>query len=810
MIRSKLIAVICLLAIFSQARAQDMGSDEIADPKIEQAKGMVQTLAYYFNLLGGNRTSVAEKETIINSSYLKLFANEKIQVEDDLQENRSTVIYKDVQAYLKDIDFFFEEALFNFEIEKVEKLLKDDQKPYYRVELIRNLQASTLNGDSVNNTKKRYIEFNTDSNDELKIASIYTTKISKEKQLREWWSLLTLEWKKIFKKKLGLVYDSLSKDELFNLVTLDSLDLNGNDLILDLEPIYQLTSLKHLRISNTWINDLRPLLSINKLQSLDISNTSVHDLQYLKYHKDIRKLNLSNSHVEDFSLLENFTNLKELTLEGIAGTDLSFIQNLRGLEVLKLNDAKALNRLSFEKMNQLKSLHLKNSDAAEIKGIQGLTQLTYLDVSGTELINLDGFASLQNLSTLRIENTGISELSPIAELPHLKMVYANGTALTDETIEDFTNRSKALLITNSDQLLSWWAEIPGPLKTKLISKMGTSNPQVEDLSALTRIDSLDAKNAGLSSLKSLSMFQSLKYLSLDGNRIQELNGSDLSSKLVALSINDSDVNTLKNLASLRNLEILEAKNTGIGELSAFEALPKIKLLDLDGANVSIDKVAELLKRKPQLKIRFMSDRLLTWWQDVSPQLKKAFGENANLTTRPDRDELHALISLESLSFKGVTISESFQESLDLFYALKHLHLQQVRVSMISDLPELPNLEGISLIQMPISDLTGLAAKYPKLRILNISNTAVEDLRPLEGLSELEVLNCSGTNVKRFRGVENLQNLREIDCSNTKVFKFDRLTSLKNLKKVTCFNTGLRQNDIDKLLESLPDVEVVFY
>lgn len=810
MTRSKLIAFICLFAIFSKGMAQDLGPDAAADPKIEQAKGMVQTLAYYFNLLGGNRTSVSEKETIINSSYLKLFANEKIQVEDDLQENRSTVIYKDVQAYLKDIDFFFEEASFEFEIEKAEKLLKDDQKPYYRVELIRNLQAFSINGDSINNTKKRYIEFNADNNDELKIASIYTTKISKEKQLREWWGLLTLEWKKVLKKRLGLVYDSLSKDELFNLVTLDSLNLNGNDLILDLEPIYQLTSLKHLSISNTWINDLRPLLSINKLQSLDVSNTSVHDLQYLKYHKDIRKLNLSNSHVEDFSLLRNFGNLKELTLDGIAGTDLSFIQELKGLEVLKLSDAKGLSSLNFERMSQLKSLLLKNSDITELGGIQGLSQLTYLDVSGTELINLGGFASLRSLQTLRIENTSISDLSPIAELTNLKMVYANGTALTDETIEDFTNKSKALLITNSDQLLSWWAELPGPLKTKLGNKIGTSEPQVEDLSALTRIDSLDANNADLTSLKPLSMFQSLKYLSLDGNRLRELNGTDLSSKLIALSINNTDINALKNLSSLGNLETLEARNTGIGDLNPLGSLPKIKVIDLDGSNVSIEEVSELLKRKPQVKVRFMSEKLKTWWDDVPPQLKRAFGENGTLSSRPDTDELHALISLESLSFKGTTVTESFQESLNLFYRLKHLHLQQVRVSRVEDLPELPALEGISLIQMPINDLTGLAGKYPKLKELNISNTAVEDLRPLAGLSSLEVLNCSGTNVKRFRGLENLQNLKEIDCSNTKVFKFDRLTSLKNLEKITCFNTGLRQNDIDKLLESLPDVEVIFY
>ena len=87
MIRNKLIIGCCFLLVFFQTKAQEF--DASADPKIEQAKGMVETLAYYFNLLGGTRTSVAEKENIINSSYLKLFANEKVQVEDDLQENRS-------------------------------------------------------------------------------------------------------------------------------------------------------------------------------------------------------------------------------------------------------------------------------------------------------------------------------------------------------------------------------------------------------------------------------------------------------------------------------------------------------------------------------------------------------------------------------------------------------------------------------------------------------------------------------------------------------------------------------------------------
>ena len=810
MTRNKLLTVFFLLVFSLQSYAQGFGQDSLADPKIEQAKGMVETLAYYFNLLGGNRSSIGEKETIINSSYLKLFVNDKVQIEDDLQEDRSTVIYKDVQAYLKDIDFFFEEVFFEFEIQNAERLINADQKPYYRVELIRNLEAISLNGDSISTTKKRYVELNTDAANELKIASIYTTKISKEKQLREWWSTLTLAWKNVFQKKLGLMYDSLSKDELFNLATIDSLNISGNDLILDLEPIYQLTSLKHLKISNTWVNDLSPLLAINKLQSLDVSNTSVYDLQFLKYHKDIRKLNLSNCHVEDFSVLNGFDKLKELNLNGIAGTDLSFIAQLKSLEILRLDDAKGIDLLNFASLQNLKSLYLKNSDVLNIQGLAGLNQLTYLDLSGTEVSSLEGFGQLKNLQTLRIDNTEISVLEPLTTLSQLKIVYANGAALTDEAIDQFSSSSKSLLITNSDQLTAWWNEMPSALKSRLGDKMGTYNPEVEDLSALVRIDSLDASQSGLTDLKALSRFQSLKYLDISGNRIGNLNGAELSSRLVALNVNNTNINTLINLAGLSNLEILDARNTAIYDLTQLALLPKLKILDLDGSNVNTDAVAELLKKRPQLKIRFMSEKLLSWWQDLAPSFKKAFAENMNLPSKPDADDLHALIALESLSFKGIGLTDSFKESLTLFYQLSELKLQQVKNNLIADLPDLPNLKSLALIQMPLVDLTGLAEKYAELTVLDISNTAVEDLRPLAGLTNLEWLNFSGTNVKRFRGLEVLQNLKELDCSNTKVFKFDRLSELKNLQKITCFNTGLRQNDIDKLKESLPELEVMFY
>ncbi|WP_305982701.1 leucine-rich repeat domain-containing protein [Roseivirga thermotolerans] len=811
MTRIKLFALLVLMLGFPGLQAQEFGPGAQSDPKIEQAKGMVNTLAYYFNLIGGQRTSLAEKETIINSSYLKLFANEKVQIEDDLQEDRSTVIYKDVQAYLKDIDFFFEDALFEFEIDTVQRLLKADSTPYYRVELIRNLSAVSLLGDSVNTTRKRYIELNLDTKgQELKIASIYTTKMSKEKQLREWWAGLTLAWKKVFQKKLGVFYDSLSNDELFSLVTMDSLDISGNDLILDIEPIYQLTALKHLKISNTWVNDLRPLLSINKLQSLDVSNTSVFDLQYLKYHKDIRKLNLSNCHVEDFGVLKQFEKLSELNLNGIAGANLTFLGDLKNLEVVRLQDAKGLNGFDFGRLAKVKALYLKNSDLTGLNGFERLTLLEELDISGTEVQSLDALGQLRQLKTIRLDNTEINDITPLMGLPQLKRVYANGTSMTNEMVAEFTAKSKALLITNADQLLAWWQNMPVGLKARLQPLLDTMFPSVEELSALTRIDSLNAEDAGLQNLDFLERFQSLQYLNLSGNRINQLDGARLSSRLVEIQMNNTDLNALVNLSRLPQLEVFEARNTALKDLKPFVETPKIRLIDVDGAQAGTREVAELLARRPQVNIRFKTKELVNWWSSMPQSVKKSLRDQASLDDKPNPDELHALIAREQLVFQNIALTESFQASLDHFYRLKSLTLQQSRVSQVADLPQLPALQELALLQMPIKDLTGLSAKYPQLKRLNITNTAVEDLRPLESLVSLEYINFSGTPVKRFRGLEKLTNLKEIDCSNTKVFKLDKLTALKKLEKITCFNTGLRQNDIDKLLESLPNVEVVFY
>ena len=92
------------------------------DPEVKEheqkVKDMVAFLEYVLNTLGDKTTSARDKDVLITESYTKIFRDGKVQVEDDLVEKRNVITNKDVQAYLKDVDFFFDNIKFEFKIKR--------------------------------------------------------------------------------------------------------------------------------------------------------------------------------------------------------------------------------------------------------------------------------------------------------------------------------------------------------------------------------------------------------------------------------------------------------------------------------------------------------------------------------------------------------------------------------------------------------------------------------------------------------------------------------------------------------------------
>ncbi|MBO7084219.1 MAG: hypothetical protein J6W30_10285, partial [Bacteroidales bacterium] len=175
--------MLCCIIVNGTAQKKDQNKsgltkEEMATYEVE-IKRMVNYLQETLNFIGDPTQTAQEKEIIFTQTYTKIFQNDKVQIEDDLDTKRNTNLSKDVQAYLKDIDFFFKQATFSFDVQSVANLTKENGETYFKVTMNRKLEGLTVTNDTVNEVKIRYMEINFDpKNNDLKIASIYTTKVN--------------------------------------------------------------------------------------------------------------------------------------------------------------------------------------------------------------------------------------------------------------------------------------------------------------------------------------------------------------------------------------------------------------------------------------------------------------------------------------------------------------------------------------------------------------------------------------------------------------------------------------------------------
>ena len=116
--KTTIFLILLLSTLCVNAQGLTFSEEEKAENEI-QIHQMVNYLQETLNFIGDPRVSAQEKDIIFKESYNKIFRDENVQVEDDLDENRGTSINKDVQAYLKDIDFFFDNVEFTFDIQNI-------------------------------------------------------------------------------------------------------------------------------------------------------------------------------------------------------------------------------------------------------------------------------------------------------------------------------------------------------------------------------------------------------------------------------------------------------------------------------------------------------------------------------------------------------------------------------------------------------------------------------------------------------------------------------------------------------------------
>ncbi|MDN3670603.1 leucine-rich repeat domain-containing protein [Echinicola jeungdonensis] len=815
MIKSKFyICLILALLVSSLGKAQEMGDytkQEIKDFS-QKVEDQIQFLEYFLNTVGSEETPARDKDVIITESYKKIFRDGEVQVEDDLVMDRKVITNKDITAYLKDVEFFFKDASFKFKVRKVEPFLRDNEELSFIVSMDRTLTATGLDNEKIENTKPRFVEVNLNrQSNELKIASIYTTKLSRDKELQEWWNSLSLGWESYFREKFEIVEDTVSLDQIYKISAMDSLDLSGNDYIQDLYPIEALRDLKYINISGTLIQELKPISNVTYLAYLDVSNTPTEDIQFIKYSEELVYLDISNTQISNIDELKNLDKLKNLKANNTPLMSFASMNDFESLEVLSLEKSGFNNLESIQRLKNLKKLNIKRNYLINFNYLGELTNLEEVNLEQTNILDLSPLKELKKLQVVNINQTEVNSLEPLNGLESLKKLYADRTNITEDQADDFARKNnQVLLIHNVENLQTWWNTLPDGWVVVLqkIGNLGSSNmPTVEEISAIVSMDSLDISNSEVISLRPILKFKKLKALNIDSTKIHDLSPLAGLKTLEKLSGNHSAVTNVEPLKNLKTMVYISLNQSQIASITPLRSLEKLEYLDVDGTEVPKWEVQEILQIVPKANVIFRTEELQFWWENLESVWKDVFRKEFELSEDPGTDELHKLTSTRNLNISNSGIYNL--QPLGYFINLQKLEIRDVPLSDISAVTQLEYLKELTINQAPVEDLEPLAS-LQYLEKLNLSNTGVEDLRELESLARLKTLILSGTGVKRLKGLESLYDLRVLDIASTDVRSLNPIHDLINLEQLVCFNTRVNNRQINNFRTANPECDIKYY
>ncbi len=812
--------------------AQPLKQDQLLTPVEidaykQQAGQLVKAMQYTFNLLGSSDATAREKDIIIQQSFLKFFKSSKVQIEDDLIEGRFVVTNKDVQAYLKDIDFFFTHAAFDFQTEEITYNVNNQGQIFFVVSCFRTIEGISIENEKIKNTIPRFIEINLDPDKrDLKIVSIYTTHLSEKEDMRQWWSRLDAEWRLILAKgtpfgKQFMMRDVISFDEkwavieqhkivmldnyalesrrgdtiytntteLFNAVrriwATEELDISKYAFIASISPLSKLTQLKNLNISKTAVDDLTPIRNLTRLETLDFSETRVLTIEGLRFAIGLKNLNFDKTGVYDIETLAGLQWIERLYANNTQITNISPLENLENLRDLRIANTRVNNLNPISKLQRLNILDLSSTQIESLDDLANLQNLERLLINNTAIKDLSALKSLPKLEWLSIEANAINDISVLLSLPELKRIYCDRTLIGYEKASQFSRQKPQTLVVYESQALGeWWQNLPSIWKEIFRNKIKISEvPTREELHELATLAIIDLSgNQDISNLDALQKLTRLKKVNISNTQISSLASLKENIDLQWLDISGTPIEDLTPLSSLDNLEYLNISSTRIKSIHPLAQNKLMRQLNLEKTSiVSISALAKL----NNLELVYADQLNVPQWE-----AKAIYDTNPSVL----------------MIYRTSTLNEWWNS---ISTEWKKLLRQQIEISEVPTREQLQRLTDIRALE--ISQESGLRNLMPlvvfhRLQVLAMNATQISDLTPLQNLVYLKELYCANNPIKKLTPLRNLPSLTKLDCSNTKITSIGDISKLATIEYLNISGTSVWWLEPVKSLKALKHLE----
>jgi hypothetical protein len=525
--------------------------------------------------------------------------------------------------------------------------------------------------------------------------------------------------------------------------------------ITSLAPINHLWDVHSVNIQNTNISDLSALFINGNMYDNPLPNLSYVNINMLPV--------LENSEIEyqvqrlrDFGIhvdgelaygqpLETYLNeIDDLALRQCL-IDNTGDQLVTGqLQSLWCNGASITEVWGLSAFYNLEEIHLNGTAITQIHGeFDGMQKLRFVDVGNTQLNNLGGLEFYSHLQGLVVDNLPLENPS---QVDSYLGVGLSGTVRT-EMLADITFTDAGLTTCFNDNKgdLIYVAELHD-----LNCYSGIAMSSIEGLDQLFGLRNLSIPNDLNSNLVIISDYSplfnlpQLESLNIDShafndNELMNFTASISGIRLRDLALNHTDVTDLSHLTNTQNLNFVHLWGDTTFDLSPLASLTHLNGLalsthQLDSNDVNVDALQ--LLDLPHLHTLYLHGPLTT--NEVS-----------------DSDPSGVIPEMINLKFLSIGFDDSVNDAF---------------LSTIAS--TLPNLSwGLELNNSSISNLSPIESLVD-LSFLSISESLVTDLTPLINLRNTQDQLQLDDEFQQLMMTINIQNIPLSDAS--------QLTTLENL------------------------------
>ncbi|XP_076059176.1 uncharacterized protein LOC143035892 [Oratosquilla oratoria] len=579
---------------------------------------------------------------------------------------------------------------------------------------------------------------------------------------------------------------STNNFSIFPSLTFLSLNLNEIETVEDVVNL----ELEGIDLSHNFIEKLpaSAFHSALSIASIDISNNrlrSVDNGVFANLH-NLTELSINHNRLQSVSeeAFESAQALKSLKLNdnSIKILENGCFRSMKGLQDLDLenNFLVELPPEIFEENSHLIHLNLAKNFIARInrKTFRNLHALQLLNLQNNKIVKIGNgiFASLFTVQTIYLQHNRIDYISgnaflSLKELSYLDLSHNRIKGLPHAFDKKSGNLQKLILSYNQLHTIH--------------RKTFQGQNKMEDLrldhNRLTTIDD-----------SLLSNLIALRELHLENNLIRQIHPKAFESlkNLEVMSLSDNrltviEENLLKNLEYLRDLDL---SNNHIGSVDpkAFSGLTSINIISLSGNRLNEIDHKVFVGDIPVTAL-FLKDC------NISKIAKDAFYslpflENLDLSGNKLTTLSHSYLASESLrtlslarnTFSTIKI-KAFSKSGNLQTVDLHAcELEEIPDSLFSD----SNLRNINLASNRLRNITeGTLDGLRYLKEIDLSDNRLTSITPLTHLRNLEKLRVGNNPLENFdENLSRLEHLRELNMSGALINNINK-NELRNLQSI---------------------------